>query len=63
MENKEVTERFKVYKAGDMEVTNETGQLENKPSQSAQVVSQIDDSIGLSQHKLRDSEEEELTPS
>ena len=54
MENKEVTEEF-VATEGEakMDVANETGGL----------TSQMNDSIGLTREKLRDSTEEELTPS
>lgn len=41
----------------DMEVANEIGQ----PNQSTQLTSFLNDSIGLSAEKLRDSEERELT--
>lgn len=47
-------------KAGaDMEAANEIGQV----NQSARMTSQLNDSIGLSSEKLRDSLERELTPS
>jgi len=48
----------KAHKAGaDMEVGNEIGQ----PNQSAQRTDLLNDSIGLAPHKLRNSEERELT--
>lgn len=48
----------KAHKAGaDMEVANAIGQL----NQSTQLTSYLNDSIGLSPEKLRNSEERELT--